>query len=114
MKYVPSLPPPIAGVEDRLDVTALTGIRPVKRVQERTLPPLVSRPRQAQSRPQPQLPSAPVKKNEKVRAETYHEERRVYNRRAGQQSILMELRSARGRRQHRQGAGATNHIDEEA
>ncbi len=43
MKYVPSLPP-VSRVENRGEVSALFAVQPVKRVQPRTLPPLVIQP----------------------------------------------------------------------
>lgn len=39
MKYVPSLPPPVGGVETGLEVKALAGVKRAKPVQARTLPP---------------------------------------------------------------------------
>lgn len=108
MKYVPSLPPPVSGIEDWRAKRALAAVRRARPVQPRTLPPLVIQPH----RP-PHEAAEPVQEIE--RREPVRESRRKYCRRISHQPILEELRSGVERRKNRQrGSDDTDHIDEEA
>jgi hypothetical protein len=107
MKYVPSLPP-VSGVENRREVSALFAVKPVKRVQPRTLPPLVIQPHATHQ----EAAAEPVRKDE--RREPVQESRRKYCRRVSHQPMLEELRSGLERRRHQQrGSDGTEHIDEQ-
>lgn len=109
MKYVPSLPPPVTGLEVWRDVRALTAVRrtaAAKPVQPRTLSPQVIPPRG-------EVAVEPMQEVE--RREPVQESRRKYCRRISHQPILEELRSGVERRKNRQrGSDETDHIDEEA
>ena len=109
MKYVPSLSPPATAATDRWAINGLSRVKPVKAVQERTLPPLVSQPHHAQ----PESPAVQVEKIEKRHTDTYQEDRRTYCRRVAHLPILEEFRSGVDRRRHNLRAGDTmDHIDE--
>jgi hypothetical protein len=114
MKYVPSLPPVVTGVTDRLDVYALTRVKPVKPVQERTLVPLVVHPHgEVKDKPgaSEDVAEQPVRRHDPH----LQGERRVYCRRVKQQPILIELRSGPDRRRHNQrGSDTLDHVDVEA
>ena len=110
MKYVPSLPPPATAPTDSLGAKALTRVRPVKPVQSRTLPPLITRRRQY-----PEAPPDTIPHDERRHAEPLPGERRKYCRRINHQPITEELRSAMERRRQKQRiSDSTEHIDEEA
>lgn len=110
MKYVPSLPPSATGVADRWAINGVPGIKTVKPVQERTLPPLVSHPQRALH----ETSSGSIDEIER-RHEKPFQERRIYCRRVAHQPILEELRSEVERRRDRQrGGDMMDHIDEEA
>ena len=107
MKYVPSLPPPVTGVGAGLEVKALAGIKRVKPVQARTLPPLVVQPHTRH-----ETPAVTAKKEEKRHDPHVHGERRIYCRRIEHLPILVELRSGMERRRHNQRADdITEHVD---
>lgn len=109
MKYVPSLPPVVTGVKSRLDVYPLTRVKPVKRVQARTLVPLVVL-------PHGEIPSLDgVEEHPERRHDVHmHGERRIYCRRIKHFSVLIELRSGPDRRRHKQRSqDETEHVDEE-
>lgn len=109
MKYVPSLPPPVSGIEDWRQKRALAAVRRTKPVQPRTLPPLVIQPHRSHQ----DVAEEPVQEVE--RRELAHEERRKYCRRISRQPMLEELRSGVERRHNRQrGDDDVDHIDEEA
>lgn len=109
MKYVPSLPPPVVGVETGLEVKALTGIKRAKPVQARTLPPLVVQPH-SQREGEPDTADQQERRYEPH----IHGERRTYCRRIEHLPILIELRSGIDRRRHNQREGDTvEHIDVE-
>ena len=105
MRYVPSLPPPFTIVTDRWGTKPTARVGPVKRVQERTLPPLVFQPRHAQ-------PPDSVEETEKRHAAPIGENRRACCRRVAHLPILEEFRSGVDRRRHNQREGdLTEHID---
>ncbi|MDP2694121.1 MAG: hypothetical protein Q8O58_04535 [Gallionella sp.] len=108
MKYVPSLPPPVTGVETGLEVKALARVKRAKPVQARTLPPLVVQPHARHEAP------PEVAGNEEKRHDPHvHGERRIYCRRIEHLPILVELRSGIDRHRHNQRAGdIAEHIDE--
>lgn len=109
MKYVPSLPPPVTGVPDRVEVQALAVVGPARPVQPRSLPPLVTR----RSNPVHSTPTETALKLEKRVAEPLHQDRRVYCRRFLPHSPLIELRSSTGRRKIKQrGDDKADNIDE--
>lgn len=108
MKIVPDLPPPITVVKDRLEVQALTEVKPAKPVQARTLPPLV-----VQRHKRHEAPSDLAGLQEKRHDTHVHGERRTYCRRIEHLPFLVELRSLTDRRRHKQREGdATEHVDE--
>ena len=108
MKYVPSLPPSTNVATDRWATNVAPKVKPVKPVQERTLPPLVTHPQHAQH----ETPPGFIEKAEK-RHEKPFQERRMCCRRVAHQPILEELRSWVERRRNRQrGDDMTDHIDE--
>jgi hypothetical protein len=110
MKYVPSLPSVVTGATDSLDVYPLSGVKPAKPVQERTLPPLVVH-RQMQF---DATTSEVAKRQEKRSDPLLQGERRTYCRRIEHPSLLAELRSRMERRRHKQRMGdPTEHVDEE-
>ena len=105
MKYVPSLPPPTTGGVDRYELRPLPRVQGARPVQPRNLPPLVFQHR------------LPRRNKEEERRHDPHPqgERRTYCRRTQHQPVLLELRSGRDRRQHRQRNGdMLDHIDENA
>ena len=107
MKYVPNLPP-VSGVENRGEVSALFAVKPIKRVQPRTLPPLVIQPHGSHQ-------EATVESTRNIeRRESVQESRRKYCRRVSHQPMLEELRSGLERRRHQQrGSDDMEHIDEQ-
>lgn len=110
MKYVPSLPPPITGVETGPEVKALAGIKRAKPVQARTLPPLVVQPH-VEHEASPEV----ARKEEKRRNPHPHGERRIYCRRIEHLPVLVELRSVLERRRRNQRASdITEHVDVKA
>lgn len=110
MKYVPSLPPPVAGVETGLEVKALAGVQRAKPAQARTLPPLVVQPHARHVAP-PEVAG----KEEKRHDPHVHGERRLYCRRLEHLPMLVELRSEIDRRRRNQRASdIAEHIDVEA
>jgi len=124
MKYAPSLPPPVSGVEERREVLALAPVKPSKRVQARTLPPLLTQrhssyngaiaelSRETALEQAREISAEPAQENEK--REFIQESRRKYCRRVSHQSMLEELRSGQERRKNRQrGSDTTEHIDEQ-
>ena len=107
MKYVPSLPPPVTGVETGLEVKAVAAAKRVKPVQARTLPPLAVQPHARH-----EALSEGTVKEEKRHDPHFPGGRRTYCRRVGQQSLLIELRSAVERRRNNQRADdITEHVD---
>jgi hypothetical protein len=114
MKYVPSLPPPVSGVEDRREVQALAAVKPSKRVQPRTLPPLLIQPHGVHQENVAGLQRETAAKQAEKRREPIQESRRKYCRRVSHQTMLEELRSGLERRHHRQRENDTaEHIDEQ-
>ena len=108
MKYVPSLPPPAIETEDIWATNSVPRVRPVKPVQKRTLPPMVSHPQHAR----PEMLPGSVEEAER-RHEKPFQERRMYCRRIAHRFILEELRSGVERRRHKQRKDdAADHIDE--
>jgi len=106
MKYVPSISPPVIGIVNRWAINGTARVKPVKPVQERTLPPLVFQPQHAP-------PESPPTPTEKRHAEPLQEDRRTYCRRTAHKPVLEELRSHIDRRRHRQrGDDMTDHVDE--
>lgn len=112
MRYVPSLPPPITVPEETGEVHALTAVKPAKRVQQRSLAPLVKQ-HFAPREPAPEVEKAAPADIQPDRR--LNEERRKYCRRAAQQPVLIDLRPGgdRRRRSQRMTDVATS-IDEEA
>lgn len=109
MKIVPDLPSPITIEKDDFRVKALARIKPVKPVQERTLPPLVT-----QGHERLETPFDLIEPQEKRHDTHVHGERRTYCRRIEHLPILVELRSIADRRRHKQRVDdETEHIDEE-
>lgn len=109
MRFVPSFPPPITVPEEGLEAKALARVKPVKPVQERTLPPLV-----AQRHSRLENPSDLTGQQEKRRDMHVHGERRTYCRRIEHLPILFELRSAPDQRRQKQRENdVTEHVDEE-
>lgn len=103
MIIVPGIPLPITEVEDNMGVKALAGVKSAKRVQQRTLPPLVVQRRHEETPDRTQRHDPHI-----------NGERRTYCRRFEHLPVLMELRSAIERRRHKQReVDATEHIDEE-
>jgi hypothetical protein len=110
MKYVPSLPPPITGVETGPEVKALAGIKRAKPVRARTLPPLIVQPH-VRYEASPEIAG----KEEKRRHPHTDGERRIYCRRFERLPILVELRSVIERRRRNQRASdITEHVDVKA
>ncbi|MDO8464289.1 MAG: hypothetical protein Q7S46_03410 [Gallionella sp.] len=109
MRIAPDLPPPIIIDKDNLGVKALARIKPVKPVQARTLPPLVT-----EQHSRLETPSDLTEPQEKRHDTHVHGERRTYCRRIEHLPILVELRSVTDRRRHKQrGDDETEHVDEE-
>ena len=105
MRYIPSLPPPFAVVTDRWGIKQTTRVGAVKRVQERTVPPLVFQPHHA-------LPESPPELIEKRHAGSFPADRRTYCRRVAHLPILEEFRSGLDRRRHNlREKDMTDHID---
>lgn len=110
MKYVPSLPPPVTAPETGPEVNALAGIKRVKSVRARSLPPLVVQPR-VRRKASPGV----AQQEEKRRNPHPQGERRIYCRRFERLPMLVELRSARERRRRNQRASdITEHVDVKA
>jgi hypothetical protein len=110
MKYVPSLPPVVTAVTDRLDVYALSRVKPAKPVQARTLVPLVVLPH-GEARTSGEVAEQPDGRHDPH----LHGERRSYCRRVKHLPVLLELRSGPDRRRHNQRGGDTlEHVDVEA
>lgn len=108
MRYVPSLPPPIAGGVDFYESRPLPGVKAVRPVQPRSLPPLVF-----QRRTQRALREL-VFHGERRHDPHVDGERRTYCRRTKHLPVLLELRSGRDRRRHRQRSmDLAEHVDEE-
>lgn len=108
MRYAPDIPPLKAGLEGKWKAKGLTETRMVKAVHERAFPTL-----ELQRRTQPEAFPAQARQLETRYAEPYRE-RRAYSRRICRQSVLIEFRSGKERRQHSQfGSGKAEHIDEE-
>lgn len=108
MRYVPSLPPPFTVVTDRWGIAPAARVGPVKRVQERTVPPLIFQPRHAP----PETPPAPIEATEKRHAVPAGEDRRTCCRRVTHLPILEAFRSGADRRRHNQREGdMTEHVD---
>lgn len=106
MQFVPIIPRPRNLLEDRLEVKRLAAVKAAKPVQPRTLPPLVTYPREPQHRDNPELDR---------RQEGARGERRIYCRRVQHLPVLEELRSAIDRRKNPQrGSDQAEHIDVEA
>lgn len=109
MQLVPIIPQQKFSVEESLEVTGVAAVRPVKPVEERTLPPLVSHGHRL-----PLHTSSDTSQHEK-RQVTVHEERRFVCRRIQHLHVLEELRSSVDRRRHNQRSTDLQlHIDEEA
>lgn len=112
MRYVPSLPPPVAVPEETGEVHGLTAVRPAKPVQQRSLVPLVKQrfaPRGAAS---PAGQKAAGARQAELRS---HEDRRKYCRRVSQERVLIDLRPGVDRRRRSQRAtDIATSIDEEA
>lgn len=109
MKYVPSLPPPIGGVVDRYELRPLPAVQGTRPVQTRNLPPLIFQHRRYQ--PEWNAAEHPERRHDPH----LQGERRHYCRRISHQPVLLELRSGKDRRHHRQRSGdLIDHIDEEA
>lgn len=108
MRYVPSLPPPFTVVTDRWGITPTARVGPVKRVQERTVPPLVFQPQHAP----PETPFIPIEATEKWHAALTGEDRRICCRRIAHLPVLEEFRSGADRRRRNQREGdMTEHVD---
>jgi len=107
MRYVPSLPPPFTVVTDRWGIAPTARVGPVKRVEERTIPPLVF---QQRRHVQPELLPEPGAAN--PHAQTFQEDRRSCCRRVTHLPILEEFRSGVDRRRRNQRRGdETEHVD---
>ena len=110
MRYVPSLPPPFTVVTDRWGIRPTTRVGAVKRVQERSVPPLVFQPHHAL----PESPPTPLEAIEKRHEAPSGKDRRTYCRRVAHLPILEEFRSGLDRRRHNLRADdMTEHIDVE-
>lgn len=109
MHLVPIIPQPRVGVEESLEVARTAALKPVKPVEERTLPPLLNYAHELTS----PAPTA-INQHEK-RQDTHSEDRRLVCRRFQHLPILAELRSVIDRRLHKQRSTDIRlHIDEEA
>lgn len=108
MRYVPSQPPPISGGVDLYESRPLPGVKAVRSVQPRSLPPLVFQRRTGRGLRKPA-----------VHGERRHDphvegERRTYCRRTKYLPVLLELRAGHDRRRHRQrSTDIAEHLDEE-
>jgi hypothetical protein len=91
------------------EAKGVTGIKSVKPVQERTLPPLV-----IQKHVQSEYASSTNEQLERRHVGRLQAERRTYCRRIIHQPILEGLRSSAERRRRKQrGTDMTEHVDEE-
>jgi hypothetical protein len=111
MRYVPSLPPPLAAPEETGELQAVGAVNPAKPVRQRTLVPMVKQ-HFAEREPGEGGQIAPTGSEIERRAGA---DRRVYCRRIQQQPVLADLRPGvdRRRRSQRKTDIATS-IDEEA
>lgn len=106
MKYAPEPPPPVTVPEAGAEVKALAGLRAVKPVQERTLPPMI-----VQQHTENET-NAEAAKKERTHDARLNGERRTYCRRTEHRPALLELRSGKERRRHNQRANdLTEHVD---
>lgn len=115
MHLVPIIPQPRVGVEESLGVARTAAVRPVKPVEERTLPPLLTHAHEPQ---RPDTGEIVQHHHRRVsdRPETADQgERRLACRRFHHRPILEELRSLLDRRRHkRRATDLEPHIDVEA
>lgn len=106
IQYVPSLPPPATAPATEPEMKALARTR---RVAVRISPPLIVQPH-VEHEP----PAEIAEEGERRRNQHPQGERRIYCRRFGHLSMLVELRTGMERRRHNQRAGdITEHIDVE-
>lgn len=107
MRYIPSLPPPFTVSTDRWGTKPTARVGAVKRVQERTLPPLVF-----QQRRHAQPESLPESSAASLHAQPVLEDRRTCCRRVMHLPVLEEFRSGVDRRRRNQRKGdITEHVD---
>ena len=108
MQIIPVIPQTQGEVEDRLNVKGIAAVKPAKRVEERTLPPLVSHTRE-------QLPKETVEIFRREKREKLQQiDRRMFCRRVRHQTLLEELRSSIDRRRKKgRKLDLQVHIDEE-
>ena len=108
MQLVPIIPQQKFSAEESLEVKGIAAVRPVKPVEERTLPPLVTH-----GHGLPLHASSEISQHEK-RQVAVQEERRFVCRRIQHLPVLEELRSSVDRRRHNlRSADFQLHIDEE-
>lgn len=101
MKYVPSNPPPRILPDDYWLPKAASSVRPVKPVQPRSTPPLVTRHNQAADTAAPkEFPEANAQEKRLSPSEIM--ERRTVCRRVFSRPALFELRASMDRRRNRQ------------
>ena len=109
MKIAPDLSNPLAIVKDTLEVEALTGVKSVKPVHARTLPPPVVQ-SHSQREGEPDITDQQDRRHEPH----IDGERRTYCRRIEHLPVLIDLRSEIDRRRHNQREGdIVEHIDVE-
>ncbi|HUX90220.1 MAG TPA: hypothetical protein VMV48_05965 [Gallionellaceae bacterium] len=115
MHLVPIIPQPRVGVEESLEVARTAAVRPVKPVEERTLPPLLTYAHEQQRSDAGEIVQHPHRRVSD-RPETADQgERRLACRRFHHLPILEELRSLVDRRRHkRRKTDLEPHIDVEA
>lgn len=107
MQFVPIIPRPVVELEDHRQVSGIAGVKRTKPVQERTLPPLASYPRESSH-------DAVETGRREQRYDAEQADRRLFCRRIGHLPVLEELRSAIDRRKRNQrNTDFQLHIDEE-
>ena len=107
MQFVPIIPQQKFSVEEGLGVKGIAAVKPVKPVEERTLPPMVKYAQRQHSHA-----SSEIRRDEKRQA-AQQEERRILCRRLQHLPVLEELRSSVDRRRHNQRSTDLQlHIDE--
>jgi hypothetical protein len=105
MRYVQSLPPIVEPAADSDAVTAVARAHATPPVRERTVPPLVYRPRSAHT----VLPAI----NRRLLPHDVQTDRRQFCRRVSNDKVLFELRSGTDRRRRNQRSGdLTTAIDD--
>lgn len=115
MHLVPIIPQPRVGVEESLEVARTAAVRPVKPVEERTLPPLLTYAHEQQRPDTGEIMQHPHRRVSDRPEMADQGERRLACRRFHHLPILEELRSLVDRRRHkRRKTDLEPHIDVEA